>query len=209
MSPAFLPVALAVIGLTALALVFVPRPLFVEAGEAPPRRGVEWIQAAILMSAGFFLAATGLGGEAWGRVALSVALMALIAVVYSDLRFLIIPDAYSLILAVLAVISPLSLGLPQALAGAAVCGGLLAGVLLAFKRYTRQDGMGWGDVKLGAALGAMVGMEHGVWAIAGSAGIAAIIGLVMKRLQRLGDGRLPYGAALALAGAVLLIGFRP
>lgn len=194
--------------LAGLALVLVPRPLFAEVGETPPRRGQEALLATGLAVFGL-AAALVLPGESLQRAALGLVAMALAAVIYADLRFYIIPDVYSLIVALIALFSPISLGWLPVLGGAAICGGLLAGVAWAFKRATDVEGMGFGDVKLGAALGALFGPEQGLWLIAGSAIAAAIVGLVLRRLRDADRPLLiPYGAVLSLGAVCLLVGTR-
>jgi leader peptidase (prepilin peptidase)/N-methyltransferase len=204
--------AVAIVALVALAgagLVLVPRPLFAELGAAPPPRRLEAGLSLGLALLGVGVALAGPGDSLAVRATLAVALMALAAVVYADLRFLIIPDVYSAALALLGLFGPLSPGWIQALIGAAVCGGLLAAVAFAFHRQTQVEGMGLGDVKLAAGAGALLGPEMGLWAIAASAIVAALIGLAWRRLRR-GEGPLliPYGAALALACGALLLGSR-
>jgi leader peptidase (prepilin peptidase)/N-methyltransferase len=198
-----------VVALAGAALVLAPRPLFAEAAAAPPPRRLEIGLSLGLAALGVAVALAWPVGPIGMRVMLAVALMALAAVVYADLRFLIIPDIYSGALAIVGLVGPLSPGLWAALAGAALCGGLLAGVAWAFKRSTEMEGMGFGDVKLAAAVGALLGPQEGLWAIAASAIVAALIGLAWRRLRR-GEGPLmiPYGAALALACAALLVGSR-
>jgi len=55
------------------------------------------------------------------------------------------------------------------------------------------------------AVGAMLGPQMGLWAIAASALIGALIGAIWSRMRQ-GEGPvlLPYGAALALVAATLL-----
>jgi leader peptidase (prepilin peptidase)/N-methyltransferase len=201
-------IIVALAALTGLALMLAPRRLFAEAagGSAPLKSSVP--QGLALAMIGFS-AMIFLPGEVWQRATLAFCLMTLAAIVAADLRFLIIPDIYSAALAVLGLVGPLSPGWVQALIGATVCGGLLAAVAWAFHRQTQVEGMGLGDVKLAAASGALLGPEMGLWAIAASAIVAALIGLAWRRLRR-GEGPLmiPYGAALALACGALLIGGR-
>jgi leader peptidase (prepilin peptidase)/N-methyltransferase len=85
----------------------------------------------------------------------------------------------------------------------------LAGVAWAFHRRTDVEGMGFGDVKLAAAVGALLGPLTGLYAIAASAIVASLIGLAWRRLRK-GEGPMliPYGAALALAAGMFLIGSR-
>jgi leader peptidase (prepilin peptidase)/N-methyltransferase len=196
---------LILVALSAGALVLVPRPLFAEVGEAPPARRLEVALALALAVLGVGLCLAGPGETIGARATLAVALMALAAIVYADLRFLIIPDLYSATLVIIGLVGPLSPGIWPALAGAALCGGLLAMVAWAFKRQTKVEGMGFGDVKLAAAIGALLGPQMGLWAIAASALIGALIGAIWSRMRK-GEGPvlLPYGAALALVSATLL-----
>jgi leader peptidase (prepilin peptidase) / N-methyltransferase len=202
-------IALAVAGLAAAALVLTPRPLFAQVGAAPPPRRLELVLGLGLAAIGMAVALAGPGADPLAKAVLAVALMALAAVIYADLRFLIIPDVYSLVLAVLALVGPLSPGLGPALLGAALCGGVLAIVAWMFRKSSEVGGMGLGDVKLAAAIGGLLGAEHGLWAIAGSAIAAALIAVAFQRLRK-EEGRLfiPYGAALALAAGAMLIAGR-
>ena len=202
-------IAVSVATVGATALVLTPRPLFAEVGAAPPARKLELILGLALAVLGAGVAFAGPGADPLARAALAVALMALAAVIYADLRFLIIPDVYSLVLGVLALVGPLSPGITQALLGAALCGGLLGAVAWLFRRSSEVGGMGLGDVKLAAAVGGLLGAERGLWAIAGSAIAAALIAVAFQRLRK-AEGRLfiPYGAALALAAGGLLVGGR-
>ncbi|HET9161594.1 MAG TPA: prepilin peptidase [Caulobacteraceae bacterium] len=202
-------VTLPLVALSAAVLVLAPRPLFAEAAAAPPARRLEAVLGLALagLGIGVFLAAP--GDAPLVRMLTAAAIMAMAAIVYADLRFLIIPDVYSLTLAAIGLIGPLSPGVLPAFAGAAICGGLLALVAWAFRKRTDVEGMGFGDVKLAAAAGALLGPEQGLWAIAASAVVASLTGLVWKRMRKSeAPLMIPYGAALALAAGAILIGMR-
>ncbi|MEG1770184.1 MAG: A24 family peptidase [Comamonas sp.] len=81
-------------------------------------------------------------------------------------------------------------------------------VFWGFKLATGKDGMGYGDFKLFAALGAWFGWQALVPIILAASVIGAIIGLVMKfRSQLREGGYIPFGPFLAGAGfAALLFG---
>lgn len=81
-------------------------------------------------------------------------------------------------------------------------------VFWAFKLATGKDGMGYGDFKLFAALGAWFGWQALVPLILAASVIGAIIGIVMKfRSQLRAGGYIPFGPFLAGAGfAALLFG---
>ena len=206
--------ALAVLALIAWTAARFPRALFCEAGGRPHARRAEFGLAAGLFVVGatWFEAFSGSGPVP--RVLTGLALMACLAIVYADIRYLIIPDLYSAAIAgagvALNLVWPVERG-PQGLIdilfGVAVCGGMLGAVAWVWKRVTAIEGLGMGDVKLAAALGAVLGAQAGVWAITASAAGGAALGLILQARTRGSDAPLlfPYGAPLALAGGGLLL----
>lgn len=133
---------------------------------------------------------------------------ALAAIVVLDLKIRIIPDvitlpglAYALGLAAVATRGPTML---EAGLGALVAGGLVLLVAI-----VSRGGMGGGDIKLMAMLGAAVGWRDALVALALSQIVAALIALGVLVARRRRPGRhFPVGALIALFGAVLLI-YRP
>jgi leader peptidase (prepilin peptidase)/N-methyltransferase len=74
-----------------------------------------------------------------------------------------------------------------------------------FKLTTGKDGMGFGDFKLLAALGAWLGWKMILPIVLGASVIGAIIGIIMKMSSSLREGRyVPFGPFLAGAGLVVL-----
>ena len=74
-----------------------------------------------------------------------------------------------------------------------------------FKLTTGKEGMGFGDFKLLAALGAWLGWKMILPIVLGASVIGAIIGIVMKMSSSLREGRyVPFGPFLAGAGLVVL-----
>lgn len=79
-------------------------------------------------------------------------------------------------------------------------------VYWAFKLVTGKDGMGYGDFKLFAALGAWFGWTALVPIILMASVIGAVIGLVMKFSSGLREGGyIPFGPFLAGAGFTAMI----
>ena len=136
----------------------------------------------------------------------SLALLALTAI---DLEHRLLPDAITVPGTILGLL--LSLVLPElsfqaAAAGALAGGGLFFGIGWLYEKWAGRRGLGGGDVKMLAMIGAFLG----VWAlplvILISAGLGTLTGLILV----LGQGRgargqwrtisLPYGPFLA-AGA--------
>ncbi len=79
-----------------------------------------------------------------------------------------------------------------------------------FKLATGREGMGYGDFKLLAALGAWLGVSMIVPIVLAASVIGAVVGIAMKFNQSLREGRyVPFGPFLAAAGvAIVLIGER-
>ncbi len=96
-----------------------------------------------------------------------------------------------------------SVALNQSLAGA-VAGYLsLWLVFWAFKLVTGRDGMGYGDFKLFAAIGAWLGWQSLIPVILVAATLGSVVGIAMKlRKQEREGGYVPFGPFLAF-GAML------
>ncbi len=130
---------------------------------------------------------------------------ALAVIVVLDLRIRIIPDiitlpglAYALGLAAVSAWDPTVI---EAALGALVGGGVVLLVAI-----VSRGGMGGGDIKLTAMLGAALGWRGALIALALSQVVGAIIvfGVLVVRRRR-PSRHLPVGALIALFGAVLLI----
>ena len=75
-----------------------------------------------------------------------------------------------------------------------------------FKLVTGKEGMGFGDFKLLAALGAWLGANMILPIVLAASIIGAIVGIVMKLKASLREGRyVPFGPFLAGAGLVVLL----
>ena len=148
------------------------------------------------------LACSAGSGGAWIRVERAVLLEAALALMVFVARHLLIPDLYTALFASTGLVGPLSPGLLPALFGAVVGGGLTALVRAAAGRTLGREAMGWGDVKLAAALGALLGPLPLLWTLAGAAGLGALAGLALRR--RAPDAVIPFGAFMAPVGVACL-----
>ena len=98
------------------------------------------------------------------------------------------------------------LSLEQALLGVAVGYLSLWSIYWLFKLTTGKEGMGYGDFKLLAALGAWLGWKAILPIVLMASVIGAIVGLVMKASGSLREGRfVPFGPFLAGGGLVVML----
>lgn len=147
-------------------------------------------------------------GLAWCAFAATLFTLALI-----DWDTTLLPDDLTLPMLWLGLVAAslqwTSVGLNSALWGA-VAGYLsLWSVYWAFKLVTGKEGMGYGDFKLFAALGAWFGWQTLIPMILLASVIGAVIGIAMKFTSGLREGGyIPFGPFLAGSGLVALF-FEP
>lgn len=154
---------------------------------------------------------------AWrfGPVPVSLAwcavLATLVALTAIDLDTMLLPDSLTLPLlwaGLLAASTGTTVPLSTAVAGAVVGYLSLWSVYWLFKLVTGKEGMGHGDFKLLAALGAWLGWPAILPIVLMSSCIGAAVGIGLKLSGHLGSGRpMPFGPFLAGGGvAVILLG---
>ena len=139
------------------------------------------------------------------------ACLMLLVLAVIDFRTQLLPDVITLPLLWAGLLFQLlfqPLMLPSAVIGAMVGYLSLWSFYWLFKLVTGKEGMGYGDFKLLAALGAWLGWSFLPLILILSAGLGAIVGLVVQAYSpRLRGTPLPFGPFLALAGWVgLLVG---
>lgn len=134
---------------------------------------------------------------------------ALTVVTFIDLRHQIIPDVISLPGIVVGLV--VSLVLPRisfldSLLGAALGGAILLVIRLAYYALTRQEGMGLGDVKLLAMMGAFLGWQSLLFIIMVASFSGALVGIgamiIRKRDRRY---QIPFGPFLSLGAVSYLL----
>jgi leader peptidase (prepilin peptidase)/N-methyltransferase len=135
----------------------------------------------------------GLAGAAlgWGLVALAAL----------DGRHFWLPDALTLPLLALGLIAGPA-ALPDRFLGAAAAGGVLLALLLGYRAIRGREGLGLGDVKLGAALGAWLSpvLLPPLFLLASLGGLAVAAFRRGSGPVGGGDRPVPFGTCLALAG---------
>ncbi len=137
------------------------------------------------------------------------ACLVLLVLAVIDFRTQLLPDVITLPLLWAGLLFQLlfqPLMLPSAVIGAMVGYLSLWSFYWLFKLVTGKEGMGYGDFKLLAALGAWLGWSFLPLMLILSAGIGAILGLAAQACSpRLRGAPLPFGPFLALAGWVALL----
>lgn len=184
-----------------------PRPEAI--GSRPPAQMGGLISPwALVMQAGFAV----LGAYVWWKApgpAQGIAALVLTGLLMSislvDLRVRRIPNILCAALVLWALVQMFWLGQPKP--AAAAIGTLAAGVLFLIVALVGRGAMGAGDIKLVAALGAVLGFPLIFPALACgiiAGGLAALVLIVTRRVGR--KGFMAYGPYLALGSWVIWMG---
>jgi len=155
-------------------------------------------------------------GFGWTTAAALVLTWFLVALAFIDIDTQLLPDSLTLPLLWLGLL--VALLLPQAEGArlpvdlrAAVTGAVagylsLWAVYHLFRLLTGKEGMGYGDFKLLAALGAWLGWKMLLPIVIGAAGVGAAVGIAAILLRRREAGiPMAFGPYLAAAGWLMLI----
>lgn len=165
-----------------------------------------WVELGTGLAAAVVAATLGLG---WAGIAALGFTFALIALSGIDLEHLLLPDSITVPL-LWAGLGVNLFGLFTNLQGAVV--GAMAGYLslwsvhVLFRAVTGKEGMGAGDFKLLAALGAWLGWQALPVIVILASGVGAVVGIALIATGRSTRERpLPFGPYLAAAGFIALL----
>lgn len=149
-------------------------------------------------------------GFSYFAIALLFFTFVLIAATFIDLDTMLLPDSLTLPLTWFGITLALLQISPVALQDSVI--GAIAGYLSLwsvywlFKLVTGKEGMGYGDFKLLAALGAWLGWQYLPMIILLSSFVGVIFGIIQLRLKQQGiDKAFPFGPYLAIAGWVCMM----
>ena len=136
----------------------------------------------------------------------------LLVITFIDIDHQIIPDILSVtgipLFFALGFLIP-AIAWQDALIGILAGGGILYAVAAGYQLLTGRDGMGGGDIKLLAMIGALIGWQGILFTIFFSSVSGTLIGLLLTMpAGRSMKSRLPFGPFLA-AGAVAYVFFGP
>ncbi|HET9845870.1 MAG TPA: A24 family peptidase [Nitrospira sp.] len=152
-------------------------------------------------------------GLTWTTVLYSALFSALLVVTGTDLTHRIIPNVVTvpgIVLGLLGAATVLPVGLVNALLGVAIGGGILWALAWASPYLFGKEGMGGGDIKLLAMIGAFLGWKPAlltimVGSLSGSLIGLSLIGLgLMKR-----DEYIPFGPFLVFGALVSMFFAQP
>jgi leader peptidase (prepilin peptidase)/N-methyltransferase len=162
-----------------------------------------------LLAALAALAALWRFGMGWQALAAAAFLWCAIALAFIDLDTRLLPDDLTLPLlwaGLLINVQERFASLPEAVLGAVAGYLLLWSIYWLFKLLTGKEGMGYGDFKLLAAIGAWLGWTALPLVLLLASLTGAVVGIALKTLGRLEQGQpLPFGPFLAAGGAVALL----
>ena len=135
-----------------------------------------------------------------------------LAITFSvDFRYQLIPDEVHILLAIVGVVNflfNLTLkGLLNQILGAVIGGGIFFLISLLSLLILKKEGMGFGDVKLMAALGFIFGVKNIIVITLVSFIIGAIVGSIfLIVINKESDGYIPFGPFIAI-GAIIMAYF--
>ena len=142
-----------------------------------------------------------------------ILLWGMIALTFIDADTQLLPDSITLPLLWLGLIvnsDNTFTDLRSAVLGAVFGYLALWSVYWLFKLATKKEGMGYGDFKLLAAIGAWLGWQVLPLVILLSSVVGAVIGIALIVLARMGRNiPLPFGPYLAMAGFIALLWGKP
>ena len=163
-----------------------------------------------LITAVLFCLSYHYAGLTWSLLEYLLFIFGLVVCTFIDLDHMILPDEFTLSGIVIGLVGA-ALN-PQrefldALYGVLMGGGFLWGLAYVYYLLTKQEGMGGGDIKLLAWIGALLGWKAIPFVIMTSAIIGSVVGLIAARKQKAGlKTVIPFGPYLALAAVIYLFG---
>ena len=187
---------------------------------------IPWRYPAVeLLTAAFFFCAVYAGGVTGPTVRVSIFGAMLIALIFSDLEERILPDEFTIggTLAgfVMAAFVPMSPGLTQLLLmrvrnptivsvaesvfSAVFCAGALWLVGATYQKIRHKEGLGFGDVKMVAMIGAFLGLQGALMTMIVGSVMGSVVGLAYIWItgKDMSSYELPFGTFLG--GAALLV----
>ncbi|MEE9567714.1 MAG: A24 family peptidase [Desulfobacteria bacterium] len=165
-----------------------------------------------LVSGLFAVAVFARYGFSWESLFLYSLVGALLVITFIDIDHQIIPDVITYPGIGVGFVTSLLLGhitYKESLIGILLGGGILLLVAWGYYLLTKREGMGGGDIKLLAMIGAFLGWKGAIFTIFAGSAIGTVAGVALA--LRTGGGRklaIPFGPFLSV-GALLYLFFGP
>jgi leader peptidase (prepilin peptidase)/N-methyltransferase len=165
-----------------------------------------------LLTGGFAMILWMSYGPNWQTLVYFIFVSALLVITFIDIDHRIIPDTISL--PGIPIGFAASFLLPQvawtdSLIGILSGGGSLLAIAWGYQLFTGKDGMGGGDIKLLAMIGAFLGWKGVLFTLMAASFIGTFVGLIVMIRARKGMKlAIPFGPFLAI-GAICYIFFGP
>ncbi|WP_432240508.1 prepilin peptidase [Herbaspirillum robiniae] len=177
-------------------------------GECRAPIGIRYIVVELLTAAIFALAAWKFGAGVTG-LAIMACCAVLIALSFIDAETMLLPDDLTLPLLWLGLLVNTAqrvVPLQDAVLGAAAGYAVLWLIFWIFKLATGKDGLGYGDFKLLAALGAWLGWQALPFVLLSASALGALAGIALVVAGRHERGQaIPFGPYLSIAGMLALL----
>lgn len=175
----------------------------VEGGQRIKSWPWKWVFSASFIVVGIYM-----GVSDWQyAVAGLCACWLLLLLAWADGKYKILPDQLILVLAVMALgFLPVGADAMTMIKGLAVGGGIMLGIWAIARAIYGKEAMGFGDVKLCAAMGLLVGWHGALFVIAAGSfgcGIYGGIQIIVRHLTR--KDTVPMGPFLCGAGAAYIV----
>lgn len=165
---------------------------------------VELLTATLFALSFYFL------GFSWTLLEALIFIFALVCCTFIDFDHMILPDEFTLSGIIIGLIGAAlnpEREFLDALLGVVMGGGFLWAMAYFYFVFTGQDGMGGGDIKLLAWIGAVLGWKAVPFVIMASAIIGSVVGLTLARRKKTGlKTSIPFGPYLALGAVLYLFG---
>ena len=161
------------------------------------------------LTAGLFAVAVyARSGLSWESLVLYAFVAALLVVTFIDIDHQIIPDVITYPGIVIGFLSSLALQhitYMDSLMGILLGGGMLLLVASGYYFLTKKEGMGGGDIKLLAMIGAFLGWQSTIFTIFVGSAVGTVVGIAMA-LRTKGGRKMavPFGPFLAVGALVYL-----
>jgi leader peptidase (prepilin peptidase)/N-methyltransferase len=165
---------------------------------------IELLTGILFMAVGLVLS------EPWSILGGLIFVSVMLCLIMIDFDTFLLPDELTLALLWLGLLfnlhGSISGALHNSVIGAVVGYGFLWGIYWVFKLITHKEGMGYGDFKLLAALGAWLGWQNLVSVLLISSCLGIIYALFLRLSGRLAKGNpIPFGPFLGGAGIITLL----